>query len=99
MALKRGDVCQHFADNNGFIKCLLYYTGDYIGKSFVQEIEVIALELPTAQRANPTDAQIQAVADPKAIAIYNGWKASIDAETASGLSKTAHPGQIATVVA
>ena len=99
MALNRSDSCRHFKDNNGFIKCLCYYSASYSGKTNGWEIVVMRADLPAGQQAAPTNAQVQAVADPKATTLYNAWKTSVDAEVASGLGETSMSGQAGQVAA
>lgn len=89
MALNRADSCRHFADGSSFQKCLTYYSADYAGKNASWEVVIVPGDLPEGQQTAPTDAQIVAVADVKALALYTAWTAAVDAET---LVESAHAG-------
>lgn len=93
MALKRRDACQHAEKNGAFVSCSLYYDADFNEQKTMFRVNVLATDLVGVQ--SPTDQQVQAVADPKATALYNEWKYRI--ESASAVT-TVHRGQSATVV-
>jgi len=99
MALSRLDSCRHFMDTTGepavFVKCLMRYSGSYSGRDIGWEVVINASDMPEGQQANPTDAQVQVVADPLAQAMYTAWTAGIDADK---IAESAHSGQAATIV-
>lgn len=97
MALERLDACRKFLDGGDYQKTLVYYAGDYSGKTSSWEVtcdasEVLDAAIPTA----PTDAEVHVVADAKATTVFNAWTAAIDAETVTEELLT---GQAGTVLA
>lgn len=92
MALIRNDSCKHYMDGTDFHKCLMVYTGTHNTYMQVWEVEVLASDLPG--NTDPTDAEIQAVADPRATDLYNTWTAAL-----GDITESSHSGQAGTVIA
>ncbi len=77
MALQRMDAYRKFEVDGAITRALVYYVGDYSGRSANWEVEVLAEDLPES----PTDEQVCAAADADATALYDAWVDIIDAET------------------
>ena len=92
MALTRADTCQHVMVNTVFSRCTLTYNGTCNGKSETWLVRVLASDLPG--NTNPTDAQIWAVADPRAQAKYEAWCAVVDPTAQQVTRKTGQSGTV-----
>jgi hypothetical protein len=97
MALKRQDKCTHVMRGSAFTSCTLRYDADYNSKQRVIAVTVLSADLPG--NSNPNDAQVQAIADPKATAIFNQWKTAVDSAAANPVVLSEHAGQSATLIA
>ena len=89
MALNREDSCRRYEDGGTFVKSLLYYTGDYSGKTKTWNVYVLAEEVPTT----PTDAELYTVADAQAQTLYDNWKVVVDAANTK-VDSTGHTAEI-----
>jgi len=94
MALNRQDTISYMAKAGAFTSALVRYNATYAGKTNTIAITVLNTDLPG--NATPSDAQVLAVADPKATLAYNNWKLALDR---MGATATPHSGHAGTIVA